>query len=199
MSSVLPPSTAGRAFLPVASLCSWPPPATWGPARPGPECSHPPRGGGCWFPRPQGSRPLVHVYPGSLGSPGAQPQSPGGGGGQTKRDMGPCQSDFLSASALPRVGREGYVAQTLLTVRRQRVAGLAGPPYLGCRGVGVPKLRVGHGGRGPGSTGGAGGVLREGDGVARPLLRGRRLLGAGRAKQKSGLIQTRAPQTFLTG
>ena len=33
------------------------------------------------------------------------------------------------------------------------MAGLAGPPYLGCRGVGVPKLRVGHGGPGAGGRG----------------------------------------------
>lgn len=72
------------------------------------------------------------------------------------------------------------------------------PPYLGCGGIRVSKLRVGHGGQRLGPVGGAGGVLRAEAGVVRPLLRGRRLLGAGRAKQKSGLIHPHAPQTFLT-
>lgn len=45
---------------------------------------------------------------------------------------------------------------------------------------------------GPGPAGGAGRVLSEGAGVARPLLGGRGLLDTGRAKQKSRLMQPQA-------
>lgn len=218
MAPSVPPSTQDRAFLPAASLLSQASSATLGPARPGPGVFTPSRGCLCvcvWGGGFQGRlRPLCHVSPRSLGSSGAKPQSPGwcvvkvkvgempappalqilsvpplspGLGARSARHR-PCSlaSDTGSLDGPP-AGVSGRVPRTL-----------ARPPYLGCGGIGVSKLRVGHGGRRPGPAGEAGGVLRAVAGGVRPLLRGRRLLGAGRAKQKSGLIHPHAPETFLT-
>lgn len=114
--------------------------------------------------------------------------------------------DFISPSALhrgsgsTRLAREGLLAGK--RGHRRVLPTLPGPrgesPYLGSRGVGVSKLRVGHGGRGPGRTGGAGRTLRAGAGVVPPLLPGCRLLGSERTKRESRLNHPHAPQTFVT-
>lgn len=74
-------------------------------------------------------------------------------------------SVFLGSPALPAergAGPARWKRYRPAGSRPSSASGLAGPPYLGRRRVGVPELRVGHGERGPGPAGGPAGSCARG-------------------------------------
>lgn len=175
---------AARALLPAGSrLCGAASSSLLGPARPGPECT-PPGVRPCVGGSQAAHALLCHVCLESLGSSGAKPRTRGGVRVRVRVGVGIKQSGRNGAPARQTVSaplrsaglgaREERAAQA-----RVRGSDAAGPhrpparvsrrapaprkaPYLGCGGIRVSKLRVGHGARGPGPAGGAGEVLRRG-------------------------------------
>lgn len=134
---------------------------------------------------------MCHFSTGCLGCPKVQAQNRGRGDGQGVKvrlsgNWGPHPLASLCTPALPGLGAKGTWHRPCslgsdtgsLDCQPVGVSSLAGPPYLRCRGVGVTKLRVGHGERGPGPAGGPAGSC-AGTGAVRPRLPGRGLLGAG--------------------